>query len=169
MSSTSEDEIKFLQDTVLEYNTVCDQLKEIEEQIAPLKMLKAGLDEAINIFSIEKGIKNIKLPPNAGNTNSNKQFVQKKIEKTIGFNKNTVYPIIEDVLEEHPELIKKLLEAIESRLETRETITMRLETIKRQNISKKQQAEINNQNTIETQLNDREAQIEKLIPNDMKY
>ena len=41
--ASQQSNINFLQDTVLEYNTVCEQLKAIEEQIAPLKMLKSGV------------------------------------------------------------------------------------------------------------------------------
>lgn len=144
-------DIKFLEDTMRDYNNVCEQLKEFETQIQPLKMLKTSLDEAINIFAVEKGIQNIVLPPNAGSTISNKQLVQKRTEKVIGFNRQLVYSCIEDVLQEHPELIAKLLNEIESRLTSKEIITMRLEKIKKTNVrmqkaekNKKEFDELNN-------------------------
>ena len=148
--ATSTD-IKFLEDTMRDYNNVCEQLKEFETQIQPLKMLKTSLDEAINIFAVEKGIQNIVLPPNAGSSISNKQLVQKRTEKIIGFNRQLVYSCIEDILQEHPELIAKLLNEIESRLTSKEIITMRLEKIKKTNVrtqkaekNKKEFDELNN-------------------------
>ena len=148
--ATSTD-IKFLEDTMRDYNNVCEQLKEFETQIQPLKMLKSSLDEAINIFAVEKGIQNIVLPPNAGSSISNKQLVQKKTEKIIGFNRQLVYSCIEDVLQEQPDLIAKLLNEIESRLTSKEIITMRLEKIKKTNLrtqksekNKKEFEELNN-------------------------
>ena len=158
-------DIKFLEDTMRDYNNVCEQLKEFETQIQPLKMLKSGLDEAINIFAVEKGIQNIVLPPNAGSTISNKQLVQKKTEKIIGFNRQLVYSCIEDVLQEHPDLIAKLLGEIESRLTSKEIITMRLEKIKKTNLlvqksdkNKKEFEELNSLLSIDDNDDDNEEE-----------
>jgi hypothetical protein len=160
-------EIQFLQDTMRDYNNVCDQLKEYESAIQPLKLLKTSLDEAINIYSIQRGVTNIVLPPNSGSSISNKQLVQKRSEKTIGFNKQLVYSCIEDVLQEYPELIKTLLNEIESRLTTKETITMRLENIKRSN-SRNQKAEKDLQEHEEISRMLEDDQIDHLIPEDMR-